>query len=140
MAENVNETPFKKPKPALTSEERRKRYQYVQKLYKNAVIADNNPSLYTTLQTMSGPEKFARLEELAATKPLFISRKRTLTRGTPLYKAALNTIQGIAYNNSVHIQIPNNARLVGGKRTQRKKSRSKSKRSRSKTKKSLRKR
>jgi hypothetical protein len=89
---------------------------------------------------MSGPEKFARLEELAATKPLFISRKRTLTRGTPLYKAALNTIKEIAYNNSVHIQIPNNARLVGGKQTQRKKSRSKSKRSRSKTKKSLRKR
>ena len=124
MADNLNETPSKKPKIALTSEERRKRYQYVQKLYKNAVVADNNPSLYTTLQTMSGPEKFATLEALAATKPLFISRKRTLRRGTPIHKEALNTIKEIAYNNSVRIQIPNNARLVGGKRRQTRRKRS----------------
>ena len=72
-----NETPLKKQKIEISSEERRKRYHNIQQLYKNAVKRTGDPALYVTLQGLSGDEKLSRLREYAASKPLFVS-KRTL--------------------------------------------------------------
>jgi hypothetical protein len=109
-----HETPLKKQRIEISSEERIKRYRNMHNLYKNAVKSTGNPKLYVTLQGLPGDEKLSRLREYAASKPLFVSNrtlKRTLKRGTPIHP-----IPDYMIEEMILSYIPNNARPAGGAR------------------------
>jgi hypothetical protein len=75
---NANKQLLRSPAATLTPEEKRKRYQLMQELYKKA--ANKNITVYTQLQSLPGPAKLEKLFELVNTPEPSFKRKSTHIR------------------------------------------------------------
>lgn len=138
---NANKQLLRSPAATLTPDKKRKRYQLMQELYKKA--ANKNISVYTQLQSLSGPAKLEKLFELVNTpnpantpKPLFKRKSthiRTLQRTNSVRSMAglpdnvKSLLYSMAYldgidpvNYFTNGSVPKKPKLTGGTRRNKK--------------------